>query len=99
MSGVPSAKHEAGADDQLEALGAVLLDDVLQRHMRLHHAGHRVAIGDADAGHAERQRRFDHLARVGGAAQEGEMRRRGEFGEAHANRPWRYQPGLGFSVP
>ena len=48
--------------------------DVRARAVHPHHAGQRVAVGDADRIIAEQQRRGDQLDRVRRAAQEGEGR-------------------------
>ena len=70
-----------------------------------HNPRHAVAVGDADAGHAEVDRLRHHLSGVRGAAQEAVIGRGDQFGEAgfgcgrlaHANNPWMYQRGSGFS--
>ena len=76
--------------------------------MRAHDAGERIAIGDAEAGKAERDRLSDQFLRMRGAAQEGEIGGDGEFrigGHAfltlarYANRPCTYQRGCAVSAP
>ena len=98
---------------------------------RPHHPGHRIAIGNADARMAQRQRLSDHIGRMRRAAQETIIGCRDHFGKirrrrwrsrsprpqrrverdgltplplrpritppAHANRPCRYQRGIGLS--
>ena len=64
-----------------------------RRRMRPHHAGHGVAVGDADRGEAVGRALHDVVLRVRGAVQEREVRGDGEFGvsgAAHANSPWTY---------
>ena len=39
----------------------------------------------------------DHVRRMRSSAQEAVVGRGNKFGEAHANRPWRYHFGSGFS--
>ena len=53
----------------------------LRRHHPAHQPGHRIAIRDADGGHAERLGGGDDVSRVGRAFEEGEVRQRAEFGE------------------
>jgi hypothetical protein len=50
--------------------------------MRAHHAGERIAVGDADPGKPERGGARDQLLRVRRAAQEREIRRRRQLGVA-----------------
>ena len=50
--------------------------------MRAHHAGERVAVGDADPGKPERGGARDQLLRMRRAAQEREIRRRRQLGVA-----------------
>ena len=58
-------KHQPCPDDQLEIDRlAGRSDGIAQRHMRLHHAGDGVAVGNADAGMAEFERGGDHVAGV-----------------------------------
>ena len=47
--------------------------------MRAHHAGHRIAVAEAEAGEAELRRLRHQLFRVRRPAQEGEIRGAGEF--------------------
>ena len=93
-------KYQPRADRQLEAQIGRFGLQLAQRDMRLHDAGHRVAIGNADAVMAKLDSLAQHIAGGRRAAQEGKMRRGRHLGKAgHANRPCRYQPGSGFSVP
>ena len=71
------AEDEPGADDEAEVAGALLV--LAQEHMRAHDSGERIAVGDAEAGKAERDRLRDQFLRMRGAAQEGEIGGDGEF--------------------
>ena len=53
--------------------------------MRAHDAGERVAVGDPDPGKPQFGRPRDHLLRMRGPAQEGEVRHRRKLGEAGLN--------------
>ena len=67
------AEHEPGAGREGEAR-------FLGRLVGAHHAGHRVAVGDADAGKAERLALHHQLLSVRGPAQEREVGGDGELG-------------------
>ena len=99
------AEDETGAGDEAKVAGIFLV--VAQEEMRAHHAGKRIAIGDTDAGEAERNRGRDEFFRMRTAAQERKIRRDREFGIArlrsgnrrnHPNRPCRNQRGSTVSV-
>ncbi len=68
--------------------------------MGAHHAGHRVAVGEAEPGEAGMLGLHDELLGMRGAAQEGEIRGGGEFDVhrvPHANVPCRNQSGAAVS--
>src|SRR5690606_41474100 len=97
---------ETRTDDKPETLDHRRTFDLqlLHKGPRPHDSGHAVAIGDADAAHAERYRFGDHFGRVRGAAKETVVGGSDQFGKsgrggeaAHANSPWIYQRGSGFS--
>jgi hypothetical protein len=75
--------------------------DLAPRNMRADHAGHAVAIGNADPRHAPCVRLPDHLRRMRGPAQEAVIGGRDQFGKGqsglHANSPCKYQRGSAFS--
>ena len=52
---------------------------LLRHHMGAHHAGDRIAVGDADPGMAEQHRLIHQLFRMRGGPQEGEIGGDGEF--------------------
>ena len=92
------AEYEAYAAHHAKVLR--LIPVVAQEQVRPHDAGERVAVGDADPGETEHDRLGDELLRVRGAAQEGEVGRYAELGEAlglgetnHANSPCMNQRG------
>ena len=71
--GIAVARLEAGADQELGLLlrrRRMLLVIFLQRCIGPHHAGQRVAVGDADGGMAELDRLQRQLTRMRAAAQE-----------------------------
>ena len=88
----------SGAVAQLLGRRHAVRAQILERAMGAHDPGDRVAVGDAEAGLAEEQRRQHHVLRMGGAAQEREIGGRDQLGigirRAHANNPCRYQRGL-----
>ena len=93
------AEHEPRAGREGEAR-------FLRRLMGAHHAGDRIAVGDAEPGEAERLALHHQLFPVGGPAQEREVGGDGELGvsghgetPAHPNRPWRNQRGCAVSRP
>jgi hypothetical protein len=67
------AEHEPRAGRERQAR-------FLRRLMGPHHAGHRVAVADADAGEAERLALHQQLFPVGGPTQEREVGGDGELG-------------------
>ena len=107
---LPPLKIVVGArlvfDDDLERwkldpfFGSILAQ-LAQPGQRPHHPRDAVAVGDADAGHAERERLGDHVDGVRRAAQEAVVGRGDQLGKgrrpAHANTPWIYQSGRSFS--
>ena len=70
---------EFGADDEVDAVAVFFAR--LGGHVRPHRAGHGTLVGDGDGGVAEIVRALDEFLRVRGAAQEGEVRDRVQFGE------------------
>ena len=86
------AEHQARAEQQADAA-------CLRRLVHAHHAGHGVAVGDADRGQPKHCGRGRQFLRPRGAAQEGEgagdlklgVRR---YATGHANRPCMYQRGV-----
>ena len=70
---------EFGADDEVDAVAVFFAR--LRGHVRPHRAGHGTLVGDGDGGVAEIVRALDEFLRVRGAAQEGEVRDRVQFGE------------------
>ena len=76
------------------------LAQFLEGAVGAHHSRDRVAIGDADAGMTEQERRQHHLVGVGRAAQEREVGGGGKLGiAAHAKIPCRNQRGSPSSRP
>ena len=73
-------EDEAGPDGEAEAVlgGNALLDETIGPH----DAGQRVAVGDADAGMADRMGLGHQFLGMRGAAQEREIGDDGEVGEA-----------------
>ena len=77
-------EHEPRADRELQlrrfvpASSALVL--VSRPYVRAHHAGDRIAVGDAEAGEAERLGLLDQLLRMRAAAQEGEIGGDGKLG-------------------
>jgi hypothetical protein len=69
----PIARHQAGADDEAQPR-------LLGRHVGAHHAGQRVAVGDADGGQPQRLGRQHQLVRVRGPAQEAVVGRDPQLG-------------------
>ena len=77
----PVAGDQTRADHELDV-------NLLRRHMGAHDAGERVAVGDADRSEAEGRRLLHNLLGMRGAAQEREVRRGDELGEAaHGKTP------------
>ena len=74
----------SGAVAQLLGRRHAVLAQILERAIGAHDAGDRVAVGDAEAGLAEEQRRQHHVLRMGGAAQEREIGGRDQLGVAIA---------------
>ncbi len=70
----------AGALAHLQRRRLARLPELRQRRMGAHDARDRVAVGHAQPGLAEQQRSQHHVARMGRAAQEGEVRGGGELG-------------------
>ena len=90
-------EDQPGAGDDLE--GADLVEFFTRINMRAHDARDRIAVGDPDPRMAERGRGRHELLRMRGAAQEGKIRGRGEFGVGHPNTPCRNQRGWMASRP
>ncbi len=100
-------EDEPCPDHEPEVLHHLGLFDLLflQKSPRPHHPRDTVAVRDADALHAERQRFRNHVGGMRGAAQEAVVGRGDQLGEAglgfgclaHAKTPWIYQRGSGFS--
>ena len=99
-------EDEAASDRKLEtaggrggrsAGGGELFPHPVQRRIGPDDAGDGVAVGNADAGMAEREGGHDQVLRVRGAAQEGKIGGGRQFGidrvTAHANSPCRNQRG------
>ena len=105
-------ENQPGADDELyvgelyPVFGGIVAQ-LAQPGQRAHHPRDAVAVGDADAGHAEGDRFRHHLMRMRCTAQEAVVGRGDQLGEArfgagfgriaHAKTPWIYQRGSGFS--
>ncbi len=66
-------RHQAGADKKLYPA-------VFRFVIGAHHAGKRVAVGDADGGQLQFIGGRHHFLRMRGAAQEGKVCRHGQFG-------------------
>ena len=66
---------------------------LLGRRVRAHHAGQRVAVGDADGGQPQLRRLPDHLLRMRGPAQEREVGGGHQLGEG-GHTPRDVIPGL-----
>ena len=84
-----------------EAEGRVRRQSLLHIGMGAHDPGHRIAVGQAEPGIAERLRHGHELFRVRGAAQETEIAEGAEFGEGRAhqpNSPCTYQRGWAVSA-
>ncbi len=82
-------RDQPGADQKFD--GAVL-----GLVIGAHHAGERVAVGNADGDVAERVGCFHHFLRMRGAAQEGEVGGHGKFGvRAHFPPPLWGRAGWG----
>ncbi len=96
-------EHQPSADNQLEInlsrqRRPGLVAGLIERDPGADHPGDAVAVGDADPGHVQFQCLCDHVRRMRCPAQEAVIGRGDQLGEvAHANSPWRYQPGSGFS--
>ncbi len=91
-------EREPGADDQPESRHRLRLLDLqlFQEGPGPHYPRDAVAVGDADARHAEFERARDHFGGVRGAAQEAVVGRSDQLGEtgigvgtrrAHAKTP------------
>ena len=74
--GEPRPRDDAKRAERLAVLARV--------DMGAHHAGERIAVGDADPGKPERGGARDQLLRMRRAAQEREIRRRRQLGVAAA---------------
>ena len=98
----PVSRAVGGIADRLEAVGGAgpglragdearsrqAADLVLLgRPMRAHHAGQRIAVGDADGGEPQLRRLPDHLVRMRRPAQEREVGGRHQLGEGGHWRP------------
>ena len=94
----------SGFGTDAQSLG--FLPQGLQRRKRPHHPGQRIAVGDGDGGQPQFGGPGHQLLGVGGAGEEGEIRRHAEFcisggilriwtkKKAHANSPCTNQPGF-----
>ena len=99
------AENETHADGDAQNFGDDLI--LAREQMGAHHAGERIAVGDADALEPEFIGALDIFLRMRGATQKGEIRRHREFGEGdfltiherlgslHAKSPCRNQRGRG----
>ncbi len=74
--GCAVGKNKARADQQFRFFAFQAFDGIIGAH----HAGQRVAVGDADGGKPELRGTLHQLLRVGGAAQEGEVGGDGDLG-------------------